>query len=340
MISPLNISLALLPVLLFLSALVFLDSFKLTPPRSVISSIAVGVLVGLAAYAVNTWLCDAAGIDPDYLRRVLGPIVEESLKGLLLVWLIGTRRVGFLVEAAIHGFAVGAGFAVLENIYYLTAINDTNPGLWLIRGFGTALMHGSATAIVGMLTKALADRHPRGFPWVFLPALGAGIILHAGFNQLVLPPAVMTLLVLMVLPILMYLVFERSGRSTQKWLGLSLDTDIELLEALTGSGIGESRVGRYLIELKGRFPDDDVVDMFCLLQINLELSILAKGVLLARSAGLDVPLTDDVRDKLKELRHLERSLGRTGLMAMGPILRTSSRELWQIYMLSSKSGGR
>ncbi|MDZ4804229.1 MAG: PrsW family glutamic-type intramembrane protease [Candidatus Eisenbacteria bacterium] len=340
MISPLNVSLALLPVLLFLAALVFLDSFKLTPLRSVIRSIVVGALVGLAAYVINTWLREAAGVDSDYLRRILGPIVEESLKGLFLVWLIGLRRVGFLVDAAIHGFAVGAGFAVLENIYYLTAINDSNPGLWLIRGFGTALMHGSATAMVAILTKNLTDRHPRGFPWVFLPALGVGIVFHAGFNHLVLPPAVMTLLVLMIVPVVLYVVFERSERATQEWLGLNLDSDIELLEAMTGGDIGETKVGGYLMGLKDRFPEDAVIDMYCLVQVNLELSILAKGVLLARSAGLDVPLTEDVRARLKELHHLERAVGPTGRLAVSPILRMSGRELWQIYMLTRKSEDR
>jgi RsiW-degrading membrane proteinase PrsW (M82 family) len=340
MISPLNFSLALLPVLLFLSALVFLDSFKLTPLRSVVLSIAVGALAGLAAYGVNTWLRGSMGVDPEYLRRVLGPIVEETLKAAWLVGLVGLKRVGFLVDAAIHGFAGGAGFAVLENVYYLLAVHDGNPALWLIRGFGTALMHGSATAIVGILGKSLSDRHPKGFPFVFLPAIAAGIVIHGGFNVLVLPPMVMTLVVLLVFPVLMYLVFERSERATQEWLGLNLDTDLEMMEAMSSGEFGDSKVGRYLMSLGDRFSTHVVADMFCLLQLNLELSILAKGVLMARSAGLDVPMTDDLRDQLREIRHLERSIGPTGRLALKPIMPLSSRDLWQIYMLSQKKAPR
>ncbi|HEX7880127.1 MAG TPA: PrsW family glutamic-type intramembrane protease [Candidatus Eisenbacteria bacterium] len=340
MISPLNISLALLPVLLFLAALVFLDSFKLTPLRSVVMSIVMGAVVGMGAYGINTWLHTSMGVDAEYLRHVLGPIVEETMKSAWLVWLVGSKRVGFLVDSAIHGFAVGAGFAVLENIYYLLAIRDASPALWLIRGFGTALMHGSATAIVAILGKGLSDRHPRGFPPVFLPALAAGIVIHAGFNVLVLPPMVMTLVVLLVFPVLIYMVFQRSERVTQEWLGLNLDTDLEMLAAMTSGEIGDSKVGQYLMSLGDRFSKDVVADMYCLLQLNLELSILAKGVLMARSAGLDVPMTDDLRDQLREVRHLERSIGPTGRLAMKPIMRLSSRDLWQVYMLSQKKSPR
>ena len=44
---------------------------------------------------------------------------RSSLKALIVVVLIRTHRIGFLVDAAILGFAVGTGFALVENLYYL-----------------------------------------------------------------------------------------------------------------------------------------------------------------------------------------------------------------------------
>ena len=79
--------------------------------------------------------------------------------------------------------------------------------------------------------------------------------------------------------------------------------------------------------------------MLCLLRIQAELSIRAKGLLLAREAGLEAPVGDDVRDRLTELRYLERSIGRTGLLAMKPILRQDARALWQVYLLE-EAGAR
>ena len=46
------------------------------------------------------------------------------MKAAFIVVLIARRRVGFLVDAAVQGFAVGAGFAVVENIEYLRTLDQ------------------------------------------------------------------------------------------------------------------------------------------------------------------------------------------------------------------------
>jgi hypothetical protein len=76
--------------------------------------------------------------------------------------------------------------------------------------------------------------------------------------------------------------------------------------------------------------------MLCLLRIHLELSIRAKGLLIARSVGVDVEPDESVRANLQELKYLERSLGPTGRLAVLPLRRTSSRDLWQIMLLSRR----
>jgi RsiW-degrading membrane proteinase PrsW (M82 family) len=44
------------------------------------------------------------------------------------------HRIGFLVDAAIFGFTVGSGFAVIENLYYLEQVPDAGRGTWIVRG--------------------------------------------------------------------------------------------------------------------------------------------------------------------------------------------------------------
>lgn len=79
-----------------------------------------------------------------------------------------------------------------------------------------------------------------------------------------------------------------------------------------------------------------MADMLCLLQIHLELSIRAKEILMAREAGLDMEVGEDTAANLKELAYLEGQIGRTGLLAMKPILALGSRELWEIRMLQER----
>ncbi len=52
------------------------------------------------------------------------------------------------------------------------------------------------------------------------------------------------------------------------------------------------------------------------------------------------PLQEDIKDKLNELKYLEKSIGSTGKLAIAPIFTMSSKDLWQLYILDQlKRGG-
>jgi RsiW-degrading membrane proteinase PrsW (M82 family) len=323
-----------LPVLLFLLALRLLDSYKLTTRRAVLRSIAWGLVAAGLSYAANSALL-GAGLDAVFLRRYAAPVVEEALKAALLVVLIRRGRVGFLVDAAIHGFAAGAGFALVENAYYAGA-GASGAGVWIARGLGTAMMHGSATAIAGILAKSLTDRRGASLRW-FLPGLAAAALLHSIWNHFVLNPLVSAAILVATMPLVVALVFERSERATQAWLGEGLDGEVELLELIATGEFRHTNAGEYLESLRNRFPGPVVADMLCWLQIHLELGLRAKGLLLARAAGIDLPVDPNVREAFTEMKFLERSIGPTGKLAMLPLRRGSGRDLWQLQHLAERS---
>ena len=287
-----RIALGLVPVLSFLGALVLLDSFKLVRPRLALCLIAVGGAAALATLEVNDAVQSAFGVDDVAMVRYVAPAVEELVKAAVVVLLVVRHRVAFLVDAAIVGFAVGAGFAAIENLHYLRVLDDPNIALWIVRGFGTALMHGSVTAIMAIMSRQLADVRGGVRPLVFLPGLALAILMHSIFNHFFLAPTVSTVLILVALPVFFIVVFQISERRTREWLGTGFDTDAELLEVIVSGQAGaSSRIGSYLQELRNRFPAATVVDMICLLRLRLELSIRAKGILLARQAGSSYPPT-------------------------------------------------
>jgi RsiW-degrading membrane proteinase PrsW (M82 family) len=329
----LNIALALLPVLLFLALLVLLDSFKLVSMRQVLVALGVGGALALVGARMNVALLDATGIPATAYSRYVAPLVEEGWKATWVVVLLRRRRVGFLVDAAILGFAVGAGFALAENVEYLRALAGTRPLLWLVRGLGTAVLHGATTSVFAMLAKGLSDRHP-GFPRLALvPGLFAAAGVHSLYNHFFLPPLAAAAALLAALPLLVVAVFARSEQATREWLGTGLDSDLELVESIVSGQALATRTGGYLRTLKARFPGEVVADMLCLVRIQAELAIRAKGLLLAREAGLFPPVGDDVRANLVELRYLEKSIGPTGLLALAPVLRRTSRDAWQVFLL-------
>jgi protease PrsW len=329
----LNAAAALAPVVCLLALLVLMDSFKLVSMRLVGQALAAGAAAAGIALAVNLYLIDGVGVPIPLVTRAVAPVLEEILKLAFVAWAIWHRRVGFPVDAAIVGFAVGAGFALVENTYYLGAVSSGGATLWLVRGFGAAILHGATTAIAGIVTQTLVSRRPGRRVAVFLPGLGAAIAIHALYNQFVLPPVVATLLLLAVLPPLLLLVFERSERATREWVGDGLDLDVELLRLVLSDDFGQTRLGGYLQELRARFPGPVVADMFCLMRLELELGIRVKGMLMAREAGLEVPLDEDLVSQLAEVRYLEKSIGPTGLLALMPLQVSSDRDAWHKVLL-------
>lgn len=332
-----NIAVSLLPVFIFLGALIVFDSYKLVKLRSVLQTIAVGCLGALMLIGLSRLLSielERHSVEFRLYSRYVAPVTEELLKGLYVVYLIRSKEVGFMVDSAIYGFAIGAGFAFVENIFYLQTVVSSNIFVWIIRGFGTAVMHGAVTAIFAILSKNLSDQRASESLLVFMPGLGAAILTHSVYNHFLLPPILITLGFLLVLPLLIVLVFERSERATRKWLGVGFDTDVDLLEMITSGNIAETRIGYYLHSLKSSFPGEIVADMLCFLRIHLELAIRAKGTLLMRESGFKVAADPEIKAKFEELRYLERSIGRTGKLAIMPFLHNSSHDLWQMHMIS------
>ncbi|HRY43729.1 MAG TPA: PrsW family glutamic-type intramembrane protease [Thermoanaerobaculia bacterium] len=330
--------LALVPVVLFLAVLVLMDSFKLVPLRGVVLLILAGMAAAFVAMRLHGGLLDGGRIPASVLSRYVAPLTEEVLKALPVVWMLARKRIGFLVDAAILGFAVGTGFALVENVEYLRALGESSVFLWIVRGFGTAVLHGGTTSILAVLARALEERRPRAGLAVVLPGLALAIAVHSLFNHFLLPPIVATLALFVTLPVLFVAVFVRSEEATRAWLGPDFDSELETLRTTLGRDVAENRVGKYLLSLRSRFEGAVVADMMCLLRLHLELSIRAKAMLMAREAGFSMEVDDTVRAKLTELRYLERSIGPTGLLALQPMLRVSSRHLWQIWMLETGSG--
>jgi hypothetical protein len=76
--------------------------------------------------------------------------------------------------------------------------------------------------------------------------------------------------------------------------------------------------------------------MLCLLRVQSELAIKAKGMLLMKEAGFAVPPDPEAVAQVEELRFLEKSIGRTGLLALRPFLTTRGQDLWQVNFLSGE----
>ena len=77
-----RLAVSIAPALLFLSSLIYLDSYKLVRFRAVVSAILVGGAVAAACYPINVYLMGRFGIELQPYSRYLAPLIEEAGKAL------------------------------------------------------------------------------------------------------------------------------------------------------------------------------------------------------------------------------------------------------------------
>ncbi|MBM3763632.1 MAG: PrsW family intramembrane metalloprotease [Acidobacteria bacterium] len=303
------------PVLVFLLLLRWMDSYKLTPRNRILLALLAGAAAGLS-YPINT---AGFGVTPLWAKSG-APVVEEFLKAVYWIFLIQTARVAFLVDSSLCAFAIGAGFAVVENFTYL----EGGLAVSVLRWFGTALMHGGVAAIGAMVSVSLRERSR----WGYVPGLLAAMGVHLLFNQGWLSPLAGAIVMLVGMPVLVGTVFLWGEASLRDWVGAKLDQDIEVLDQLM--------TGENLPELPAAFPPEIRGDMLCLLLLTTELSVRAKGDLLLREAGIEIEADPELDAKFQEMAYLEKSIGPTGMRAILPLLSRTPRDLWELRRLAEK----
>jgi RsiW-degrading membrane proteinase PrsW (M82 family) len=325
-------ALGVLPVFAFLAGLAALDNYKLVSLRRVLQSVAWGFGAALFCFGINSAIFAALGPRAPWHAQFGAPVLEELAKAAWIVWLVRAARVGFMVDAAICGVSVGAGFALVENFIDLRLFATASLPLWALRGFGTAMMHAGTTAILAV-TAARATGVGRPGAAIFLPGLALAIAVHTAWNSAMLRPLEAGVAVLLGLPVLFVLIFIRSEKSLRRWMGGKLDHDVEILRTISTGGFLDSEAGRYLNALRGSLPPAIVGDMLCLLAVSLELSVIAKGDMIRREAGFPVEPDPAVAALFRELQFLRKNVGIAGRRALRPLLPMTSRDLWEMQRL-------
>lgn len=151
--------------------------------RLVIFMIA-GIFSCLFVSELNNILLEAFHNDMFYVTTTITPVTEEIVKMLPIIFLAivisDDRRV-----VIPNAFAVGVGFALLENVVILTQNVENVTILWaFVRGFGSGLVHGICTVMVGWGISYIKKRRKFFYCGTFA-LLSAAIIYHAIYNLLV-----------------------------------------------------------------------------------------------------------------------------------------------------------
>jgi RsiW-degrading membrane proteinase PrsW (M82 family) len=330
---PLEATLGLAPVLLYLAGLVYMDSFKLVRFRTIFAVLLMGAFAAFLSYFISGFVIDGLNLDFSTYSKFYAPVVEEGLKALAIVWLFSRNRIGFMVDAAILGLAVGAGFSVLENIYYAYIFPEASVGIWIIRGFGTALMHAGVTAVFAISAQALRERHSHTGIWGYLPGFIAAAAIHSIFNQFIAYPAYSAAATIVALPLALLFLFDKSEHKVHDWLVHDYENHEHLLEDIRNGTFAHSEAGRFISTLAARFHKSVVADIFTYIKIHTELVLRAEKLLLAKENGTPAEPAKPAHESFKQLHFLEKKIGRAAMLTVWPHLQFTRQELWELHQL-------
>jgi protease PrsW len=332
------------PVLILLFVFDRLDVFNLINLREISLLLGVGGALAALGFLFNWTFLDSFPIGRSAYYRYLSPVIEESLKAAPILTMFALNRLGFKVDAAIAGFAVGSGFAVVENVWYMFDYIDANLSAWLVRGLGTAVMHGGATALFAVISHEMTERqsesaaaHYRFNPLLFAPGLAIAMVVHSAFNHFPDQPVMVMGATFLLVPLILFLTLARSERATRQWLKADRDAHHQALEDIRSGHFAESELGRSIKQLVDRLHGATAADAFAYLELKLELVLLAEELILASHDGATVSVGRDEREKFERLDALERRLGASTLAAIGSQFGFSRNDLWELGRLRARA---
>ena len=337
--------LALVPVLVLLAMFVWFDAFKLMNLREILVLLALGGVGAIASYPVSGRLLDALPIGFSNYSRFVAPWIEEAIKGVLVVILFRLNKIGFKLDAVISGFALGAGFSVIENIIYLIRLSEYGAGTWLVRGLGTAVMHGTTLAILAATAHEFAERETRGaasefdfrLRW-FIPGYLAAVAIHLSFNQFPERPLLAMLGISLFAPIAILGIFQFGTSEAEKWLKEEYAEHKAQLAALRAGNWPEGRSGHRVAGLADRLGPESTRRIRRYWELLAWLVAEAEETLIEEEEGDVVLDKDEVRAAFHELEGLRRALGKSGFAALNALLPFSRNDYWELSELRQRVG--
>ncbi len=323
-----NYIVSIFPILLYLALIKGLDGFALAKWSRIIECTVWGVITCVIGYV--------AGLFIEGDSEALFPLLEEVIKALPLVIAIFRRRSAFFAETLIYGAAIGAGFALLENILYATMNPVFTIGDSILRGFGTALIHIGCTAIIATLVL-VANRISTGKPklvaiGLVIIAIVPSFVIHYVYNLFLLPEFLQMVIAVVVMVSIILGVYAIDEKLIHKWLDVCINNDVTLFKSIKDGNLKTTSAGNYLIMARERFQPEVFFDICVYLGLYLELSIAAKSRMIMKEAELDIPLSEDQHNdfelKIKELKDLRHDIGTAGLLFLSPLVNTKATDEW------------
>lgn len=178
-----GILLGLVPLVVVLPVLTWLDRLEPEPWRSRIHALLWGATVaGFVSGLVNSAVAILS--NEAWAAVASAPLIEEATKGLGVVVAVRRREIDGVMDGIVYAGWVALGFAVVEDFLYFTTAAELGAlvEVFVVRAILTPFTHPLFTAWIGLaLGLAVSRQQPlgRNFAWGY----GLAVASHSAWNS-------------------------------------------------------------------------------------------------------------------------------------------------------------
>lgn len=322
---------ALFPIAIYIFVVYKLDNFSLLSVKRLLTLVLCGMLTAVACYGLFTL---TGKLMSEKTSDVANPVLEEAVKAIPLLILAWRKKMVFFIDSVICGAAVGGGFSILENVFYLVLGDSLGLGTTLFRGLEVALVHMGCSACIAtafMFAVRLSERSKakqvvkRSDVVMATFLLIIAPVLHVLHNAYHFNPLMQFVTVLAAVAGLLIWIYQYDEEMIHSWLDSGLDTQVNLLQSIREGRLDETNTGQFLMSVKKSFPPEVFFDVICYVQLHVELSVAAKSRFMLREAELELPLEDAQKEtylsQFSEFKILEQRLGKSATMTVAPVVK-------------------
>jgi RsiW-degrading membrane proteinase PrsW (M82 family) len=321
--------------LAFLYFVKWLNFFETHRVRLLLLALAWGAFSVELSYQVSHPMGLALG--KAFVATHTAPIVEEVFKSLILLYLVRRADITFFVDGAVYGFASGIGFAIAENMLYLSRVDvDTGVVVATTRAFLATMGHGSTTAIVGMAVAGFPlaglNKHPL-LGWLI--GLAVAITLHMAYNNTAFHQFAFGHTGLLVLAAINFTAFLLVGVAI--WWGLRRER-MRLRKSLgmsTRGSRGEARLVQHLDDLdellapvEERFGEIKREQAANALLLAAQLAMKQDQIKRTRDAELQTELASQITELKRDLKHQRHEVGMYVMSYVRSIMPKTTWSMW------------
>jgi RsiW-degrading membrane proteinase PrsW (M82 family) len=329
---------ALLPVVIYIFVVYKIDNFSLISIKNLLMLVLCGMVAALVCFGLFQ---QTGRILTENQSDFLNPVMEEIVKAIPLLWLATRKKIVFFIDSVICGAAVGGGFSILENIFYLLLGNEMGFGTVLFRGLEVALVHMGCSAIVaaGLMLAVRIIERSRSRLGLKKSDIGMSVfllleapVLHVFHNTFHFVPLVQFVFVIGTLGGLLVWTYFYDVEMIHSWIDTGLDKQLDLLASIKTGRLDDTPTGKFLESVKDAFPPKDYFDIICYVQLHVELSVASRSRVMLRESGLEdnLPLSNEMKEQILsqyiEYKTLEKRLGSAARMTIAPIVKYDPAE--------------